>query len=122
MANSNNVNAVRRPRPSPISTARSSSSPRDSSSRKHSQESTVQNESYANEQSPLLQPREGDGDDASLKAISPIDTTSEHLWFSREEQQTKSSWYMFLLTLGSIGLQIGWSVEMSNGSPYLLSL
>lgn len=29
---------------------------------------------------------------------------------------------MFLLTLGGIGLQIGWSVEMSNGSPYLLSL
>ena len=29
---------------------------------------------------------------------------------------------MFLLTLGGIGIQIGWSVEMSNGSPYLLSL
>lgn len=29
---------------------------------------------------------------------------------------------MFLLTFSGLGLQIGWSVEMSNGSPYLLSL
>jgi len=122
MANSDNADTPRRPRPSPISTARPSSSRRDSPSHKPSQESTGQNEDYANEQSPLLQPRDGDEDDASLKAVSPIDAASDHLWVSREEQQTKSSWYMFLLTLGGLGLQIGWSVEMSNGSPYLLSL
>ena len=122
MVNSNNADAPRRPRPSPISTARPPSSRRDTSSRKQSQESTEQNEDYGNEQSPLLHPQDGDGDDESLKAVSPIDAASDRLLVSREEQQTKSSWYMFLLTLGGIGLQIGWSVEMSNGTPYLLSL
>ncbi|PGH06148.1 solute carrier family 45, member 1/2/4 [Blastomyces parvus] len=34
----------------------------------------------------------------------------------------KSSLYLFLLTLSIGGLQIVWSVELSNGSPYLLSL
>ncbi|KAK6813124.1 hypothetical protein RU639_010729 [Aspergillus parasiticus] len=36
--------------------------------------------------------------------------------------ETKSSWYLFLLTLSIGGLQIVWSVELSNGSPFLLSL
>ena len=121
MADSNNSDAPPRPLPSPISTARPSSSQRDSPSRKQSQDSG-QNEDYPGEQSPLLRPQDGDGDDASLKAISPIEAASDHLWASREGQRTKSSWYMFFLTLGGLGLQIGWSVEMSNGSPYLLSL
>lgn len=77
------------------------------------------NEDYPNEQSPLLQGRE-DNEDDGLKAISSLD--DEDHWVSREGEQTRSSWYMFLLTLGGLGLQIGWSVEMSNGSPYLLSL
>jgi solute carrier family 45, member 1/2/4 len=34
----------------------------------------------------------------------------------------KSTWYLMLLTLSIGGLQIVWSVELSNGSPYLLSL
>ena len=38
------------------------------------------------------------------------------------KQDTKSVWYLILLTLGIGGLQIVWSVELSNGSPYLLSL
>ncbi|KAF2457216.1 hypothetical protein BDY21DRAFT_274230, partial [Lineolata rhizophorae] len=38
------------------------------------------------------------------------------------KEETKSSWYLFLLTLTAGGLQISWSVEMSNVSPYLLSL
>ncbi|KAL0930985.1 sucrose transporter [Colletotrichum truncatum] len=37
-------------------------------------------------------------------------------------QQTKSVWYLILLTISIGGLQIAWSVELSNGSPYLLSL
>ncbi|KAF6807297.1 sucrose transporter [Colletotrichum sojae] len=37
-------------------------------------------------------------------------------------QQTKSIWYILLLTISIGGLQIAWSVELSNGSPYLLSL
>lgn len=37
-------------------------------------------------------------------------------------QATKGVWYMVLLTISIGGLQIAWSVELSNGSPYLLSL
>ncbi|KAL3419396.1 general alpha-glucoside [Phlyctema vagabunda] len=74
-----------------------------------------------NEQSPLLSPtsenlddHEDDGlmDDESLLAEDPKD----------EFQETKSIWYLILLTLSIGGLQIAWSVELSNGSPYLLSL
>lgn len=39
-----------------------------------------------------------------------------------EFQATKSIWYLILLTISIGGLQIAWSVEMSAGSPYLLSL
>lgn len=35
---------------------------------------------------------------------------------------SKSGWYLFLLTVSIGGLQVVWSVELSNGSPYLLSL
>ncbi|KKK19750.1 hypothetical protein AOCH_002196 [Aspergillus ochraceoroseus] len=41
---------------------------------------------------------------------------------SRDVSETKSSWYLFLLTLSLGGLQIVWSVELGSGSPYLLSL
>src|SRR6185437_7567112 len=40
----------------------------------------------------------------------------------QEHQATKSVWYLILLTITIGGLQIAWSVELSNGSPYLLSL
>ena len=36
--------------------------------------------------------------------------------------ENKSTLYLFLLTLSIGGLQIVWSVEFSNGSPFLLSL
>ncbi|KAJ5104989.1 hypothetical protein NUU61_002336 [Penicillium alfredii] len=38
------------------------------------------------------------------------------------DESSKSGWYLFLLTLSIGGLQIVWSVELSNGSPFLLSL
>ncbi|GBF59851.1 general alpha-glucoside permease [Trichophyton mentagrophytes] len=41
---------------------------------------------------------------------------------AEKEEEAKSSWYLFLLALSIGGLQIVWSVELSNGSPYLLSL
>ncbi|KAG5925579.1 hypothetical protein E4U42_004158 [Claviceps africana] len=37
-------------------------------------------------------------------------------------QETKGLWYMLMLTISIAGLQIAWAVELSNGSPYLLSL
>jgi hypothetical protein len=39
-----------------------------------------------------------------------------------ESIESKSSLYLILLTTCIGGLQIVWSVELSNGSPYLLSL
>ncbi|KAI1769062.1 major facilitator superfamily domain-containing protein [Hypoxylon sp. FL1150] len=39
-----------------------------------------------------------------------------------EFQSTKSIWYLFLLTISIGGLQTAWAVELSNGTPYLLSL
>ncbi|KAG6006007.1 hypothetical protein E4U54_000251 [Claviceps lovelessii] len=37
-------------------------------------------------------------------------------------QETKGLFYIIMLTISIAGLQIAWSVELSNGSPYLLSL
>lgn len=67
----------------------------------------------SNEQSPLLSPASNE-DDGFLRGPA-ADSTDEH-------QVTKSVWYIILLTISIGGLQIAWSVEMSNGSPYLLSL
>jgi solute carrier family 45 protein 1/2/4 len=71
---------------------------------------------HIDEQSPLLQPVSTSQDDGDNSMSSLGDG------YDSEELSTRSSWYMLLLTLGAFGLQIGWSVEMSNGSPYLLSL
>lgn len=73
-----------------------------------------------NEQSPLLSP-ELDGSDGG---------SERHGFLGRhasapepdEFQSTKSLWYLLVLTISIGGLQIAWSVELSNGSPYLLSL
>ena len=71
----------------------------------------------ANEQSPLLsasdsdQEEEGLIDDRNVLNDDP-DTFSE----------TKGIWYMIFLTLSIGGLQVAWGVELSNGTPYLLSL
>ncbi|KAK0646531.1 major facilitator superfamily domain-containing protein [Cercophora newfieldiana] len=68
----------------------------------------------SNEQSPLLSPASNEGD-GFLRGPAAVDSVDEH-------QVTKSVWFLILLTIGIGGLQIAWSVEMSNGSPYLLSL
>lgn len=47
---------------------------------------------------------------------------SESIGLEDSVTESKSSWYLILLTLCIGGLQIVWSVELSNGSPYLLSL
>lgn len=73
------------------------------------------------EQSPLLSPSSGSGEDDGLIDGRPPGATSQP-GGSDDHQQSKSIWYLILLTIGIGGLQIAWSVEMSNGSPYLLSL
>jgi solute carrier family 45 protein 1/2/4 len=75
-----------------------------------------------NESSPLLLPRTSGEIYGAAKVISPLGVSDDDMWDEEAEQETKSSWYLFLLTLGGLGLQIGWSVETSYGSPYLLSL
>lgn len=77
------------------------------------------------ESSPLIRPTRL-GDDAD--SISPIPSVlspndSDPDWTRADEQQaSRSSWYLFLLTLAIGGLQICWSVELAYGSPYLLGL
>lgn len=70
--------------------------------------------------------------DEDSPLLSPTSSSSEQHGFlhSRprpdpepdEFQSTKSLWYLIILTVSIGGLQIAWSVELSNGSPYLLSL
>jgi len=68
----------------------------------------------SNEHSPLLSPS-SDEDGTFLRGPAAAEADDEH-------QASKSVWWLILLTIGIGGLQIAWSVEMSNGSPYLLSL
>lgn len=65
------------------------------------------------EDSPLLAASDAGGDAAGSTGRRQVADPS---------QATKSVWYLTLLTLAIGGLQIAWSVELSNGSPYLLSL
>jgi solute carrier family 45, member 1/2/4 len=73
-----------------------------------------------NEQSPLLSPTRP-SEDGHSKPASPLDTEPWEASFGKREE-TRSTGYLVLLTLSSLGLQIAWSVETSHFSPYLLSL
>tara|TARA_R110002003_G_scaffold48_46_gene4290 strand:+ start:11228 stop:11455 length:228 start_codon:yes stop_codon:yes gene_type:complete len=53
----------------------------------------------------------------TMSPLSDDDWQGEH-----QAEETKSSWFLFLLTFGGLGLQIGWSVETSNGSVSRLSM
>lgn len=52
-----------------------------------------------NENSPLLQPRRSE-EEEGLKVISPL---SDDDWNAEAEEETKSSWYLLLLTIGGMG-------------------
>jgi solute carrier family 45 protein 1/2/4 len=84
---------------------------------RHSRQNSV---SSLNEESPLISPQihaqrtdDGNLEDSRLSESLSYDVTST---------ESKSSLYLFFLVLSIGGLQIVWSVELSNGSPYLLSL
>jgi solute carrier family 45 protein 1/2/4 len=71
----------------------------------------------AHEQSPLISPSDsGDEEQEGL-----IDDESA-LDAGSRDPESKSLWYMILLTISIGGLQLAWAVELSNGSPFLLSL
>lgn len=76
-------------------------------------------EQIINETSPLMRPRSSADFDELNKVISPLDDDDD--WQGNQPDETKSSFFLFLLTLGGLGLQIGWSVETSNGSVSLQS-
>lgn len=71
-----------------------------------------------NENSPLLSPTTSihpDEDEGLMDEHTVLDDQDDY-------QATKSTGYLILLTLAIGGLQVAWSTELSNGSPYLLSL
>lgn len=74
------------------------------------------NREFIGERTPLMMPpRSGERDPLLKEPLSPIGTEDD--WNNEPEtEETKSSLFLFLLTLGGLGLQIGWSVETSNGS------
>jgi hypothetical protein len=53
-----------------------------------------------NEQSPLLTPTQPSSDANGLKVLSPLNDEDD---WEGDEEATKSSWYMLLLTLGGFG-------------------
>ncbi|RYC63243.1 hypothetical protein CHU98_g2969 [Xylaria longipes] len=67
-----------------------------------------------NEQSPLLSPRGEEQAPFIRPAAEDHDDDRLH--------ETKSIWYLIALTICLGGLQVAWAVELSNGTPYLLSL
>lgn len=71
------------------------------------------------EASPLISPTRRSEDSEQMTSVGSPDDID---WTEDPLQETKSSWYLLLLTLAIGGLQIAWSVELSYGSPYLLGL
>ncbi|TRX94788.1 hypothetical protein FHL15_004249 [Xylaria flabelliformis] len=67
-----------------------------------------------NEQSPLLSPHR----EEQAPFVGPIVDDQD----DDQRDETKSIWYLITLTICLGGLQVAWAVELSNGTPYLLSL
>jgi solute carrier family 45 protein 1/2/4 len=61
-------------------------------------------------------PRMSSEVDPLLKEVMSPDEDDDGWMGESQVEETKSSWFLFLLTFGGLGLQIGWSVETSNGS------
>ncbi|KAI1359541.1 major facilitator superfamily domain-containing protein [Xylaria arbuscula] len=70
------------------------------------------------EHSPLLSPR---GDEQAPFIAPTTDGEHDHQ-HDDHPHETKSVWYLIALTICLGGLQVAWAVELSNGTPYLLSL
>ncbi|KAN0115389.1 MFS general substrate transporter [Hyaloscypha variabilis] len=68
------------------------------------------------EESPLLSASEEEEDDDLIVNDGGLEDDHD------EYHDTKSLWYMVLLTISIGGLQLAWSVELAAGTPYLLSL
>ncbi|GAW21791.1 hypothetical protein ANO14919_113160 [Xylariales sp. No.14919] len=66
------------------------------------------------EQSPLLSPH----GEEQAPFIGPVADGQDN----PQSHEVKSVWYLIALTICLGGLQVAWAVELSNGTPYLLSL
>jgi solute carrier family 45 protein 1/2/4 len=98
------------------------SSSRDREAREADEGDTGASKSYnqakpVHEESPLLSPFEA-GDEEQAGLIEDESTLDG----GGREPESKSLWYLILLTISIGGLQLAWAVELSNGTPYLLSL
>ncbi|MCJ1449584.1 MAG: hypothetical protein MMC23_010106 [Stictis urceolatum] len=72
------------------------------------------------EDSPLLEAQKPDDEETLLGHGG-----SQNVLYELSEgdaEESRSLWYLFILTLSIGGLQIAWATELSNGSPFLLSL
>ncbi|KAH8602387.1 hypothetical protein B0O99DRAFT_138101 [Bisporella sp. PMI_857] len=69
-----------------------------------------------NEESPLLSPTLNEDEEEGLIVSRLVSDSHDDL------TESKSTWYMILLTISIGGLQLAWAAELSNGTPYLLSL
>lgn len=76
------------------------------------------------EHSPSMPPQgrmSSEVDPLLKETMSPLGSDDD--WLGEQQtEETKSSWFLFLLTFCGLGLQIGWSVETSNGSVCPLSV
>jgi solute carrier family 45 protein 1/2/4 len=73
------------------------------------------------ETSPLIAPRR-ESIESGLTISSMPSPEDSDTWNNITPEETKSQWYLILLTLSIGGLQIAWSVELSNGSVSLIVL
>jgi solute carrier family 45 protein 1/2/4 len=73
------------------------------------------------EESPLLSPARAEQEE-NEGLINDESEGSDSFAEEDSYAETKTIWYMVLLTISIGGLQLAWAVELSNGTPYLLSL
>ncbi|KAK4501707.1 hypothetical protein PRZ48_007516 [Zasmidium cellare] len=76
-----------------------------------------------------LPPRPSSDGKVSPLSVNSPERDTEHTWMNQYDnsmdnspQKGKSVWYLFCLTACFFGLQVAWSVEQSEISPFLLDL
>ncbi|KAG5920940.1 hypothetical protein E4U61_007315 [Claviceps capensis] len=102
----------------PVSELNMKTSP-DGPAKRTSAENTDSSVADSTEDSPLLS---GDEDSNAESGGTRSRVAPESGEEVDTSQETKGLWYILALTISIAGLQMAWAVELSNGSPYLLSL
>lgn len=102
----------------PVSESKMKTSP-DGPARRISAGNTDASVADSTEDSPLLSGDEDSNAESGGTRTRVAPGSGEEVDTS---QETKGLWYILALTISIAGLQMAWAVELSNGSPYLLSL